>query len=206
MRVLMAVLFSVLLLGGIGAYIRFADSITPEPPDLSEPAALGQYSIDVTLTFDAKLSLFSAVEPFSLQIRFRDRVIFESHATIKAGTPIRIENLSDVKAGKNEFWVYASPGDAGEEALNPDGFGPDASAFQGFAEPSEPETENENSFQATPQVALARAIRVRVFRDSDPVPVAEKTLWSDQSGAVQGAIDLFVEPSKSPQSDDKDTY
>ena len=195
MRVLIAVLFSVLLLGGIGAYIRFADSITPKPPDMSEPAALGQYAIDVTLTFDAKVSLFSAVEPFSLQIRFRDRVIYESQETIKAGTPLRIENIPDVKAGRNEFWVYASPGDFTGENNQYDGFGPDANAFQGFRDSGEAEAEQEDAKMLMEQVTLDRAIRLRVFRDHDPLPVAEKTLWSDQSAAVQGAIDLVVEPS-----------
>ena len=200
MRVLIAVLFSVLVLGGIGAYIRFADSITPRPPDLSEPAARGEYAMDVTLTFDAKVSLFSAVEPFSLQIRFRDRVLYESQETIKAGTPMRIENIPDVKAGNNEFWVYASPGDFAGDENSFEGFdGADVNAFQGFEETGDADTAQADAALPAEQIMLDRAIRLRIFRDSDPVPIAEKTLWSDQNGAVQGAIDLFVEPPASSE-------
>lgn len=189
MRILAAILIAVIVLGGTGLYIRFSESITPVPINMSEEAARGAYSIDFTLTFDIDSNVFAGFDEYGFRAELADVVLLESNDRIPAGKPLRIENVDGVKVGRNEIWVYASP--ASETAAK----SPETSAFGGFNEEDAEDLSDNNETQ----FAVDRAIRVRISHDGEVV--AEKTLWSQDNQAVQGTIELFVQGESKDEHD-----
>jgi hypothetical protein len=193
MRILIAIVFSVLLIGGVAAYIRFADSVTPIPIDVSQQPASGKFAIDVTLTFDVVKDPFSGFEPFGLQIKISEQVLLTAN-NIRAGAPIRVDDVSEIKVGKNEFWIYAAAArdDIKAEAPQPE-TAPDP--FSGFEMSNKTSVDVPLTIESQlPQID--HAIRIRIFRDGTVEPVAEQTIWSKAGEAVQGTVTLHVDPDE----------
>ena len=185
MRVIAAILFSAFILIGMGAYVRFADNITPIPINFDEEPATGEYTIDVTLTFDVENDPFAGIEETGLRISLAGTTLLDLNKPVRAGTPIRLNNVEGVKVGKNEFLVFASPGVASviRAPLAAD-------LFSGFdTDPAN--TDPADGGSIAPSIGVSRALRVRVFEGENPDPISEKTIWSDR-GPVQGTVEVFV--------------
>jgi len=105
MRPLIALAIVVLVFGSVEAYMLFQDSLPVA--DVAESVvehAGGKFSVELTLTFDAAPDGF-ALEPVSALVQFDGKDLFRSAERIAAGTSIVIDNVKDILAGKNDFYV-----------------------------------------------------------------------------------------------------
>ena len=152
-------------------YLAFVASIPYAQWRLPEREAAGVFAIEVTLTFDAGPDIYTFDET-SAEVRFEGRNLLQETETIRAGEPIVISPVAGIAAttadreGRNELLVSVS----GEESP-PDEFSAGAN-------------------QAN--VQRARAIRVRVLRDGEPL--ADETYWSEPDGRITGTLEFVVKP------------
>lgn len=118
MRPFLVLVIGALTLGSVKAFTMFQSSLPA--PQVVQPivhAAEGKFSVDVTLTFDAHADPF-VFPNASVIIRLgkdesgkNAREIFRSTETIKAGTPILIDDVAELQEGYNPFEVDVFPGD-----------------------------------------------------------------------------------------------
>jgi hypothetical protein len=111
MRPLLTVVIAVLVFGSVKGYMLFQDSL-PKPPVIQTFArqAEGSFSVEIVLTFDAAADAFS-LEPTSALVQFHGEDLLRSQEPLPAGAPIVIEDVANVVAGKNSFYVKISAAD-----------------------------------------------------------------------------------------------
>lgn len=121
-RPLLAALLIVGILGGMAIYTSFLERLRAQAradaglrEGIHEVAATGQYSLEVTLTFDAAPDEFSAFpNPASVLVQ-RSAVppvdLLRITKPVAAGTPIRVENVQGLVLGENRLIVSAFPAD-----------------------------------------------------------------------------------------------
>ncbi len=116
MRPVLVVVIGALTLGSVKAFTMFQSSLPA--PQVVQPVvheAEGKFSVDVTLTFDAHADPFvfpnaSAIIKLGQDESGNAKEIFRSTETIKAGTPIVIDDVTDIKEGHNPLEVSVFPG------------------------------------------------------------------------------------------------
>lgn len=161
------------ILGSVALYAHFVESLPPLPRagDVLEPAK-GKFDVEITLTFDAQADSAFVLEPTSVLVSLGGKELINTSQTFRAGQPVVIQDVPNVKTGENEFWVEVHCGETSDELSDAFSLG----------------NSNSSRNATTP---VARAVRVRVFRDG--VPVAEQTLWSEPGQPVEGRMTVTVE-------------
>lgn len=167
-RPILAVLIAAFILLFVWQYAAFTDRIRPEPLQVVETAAAGQYDIRVNCTFPCQGNAFGSP---AISVRFRDRVLDEVTDPFPAGKTLIIEDVPDIKQGWNDFLVEVTP----VESLD----GQASSAFQLDAAEGD-DLEN----------PIARAIRVQVLHDGNVI--ASELVWSDGSGPFGELVRIQV--------------
>ncbi len=110
MRPLIALLLSAGILLGVRMYLNLASSLRggAKVVTVDQTAAEGQYSVDVTLTFDAQADEF-ALEPVSLVLRHQDKTLLERKELVPAGEPLVVDDVAGLVEGRNEFYFACIP-------------------------------------------------------------------------------------------------
>ncbi|MEM7782601.1 MAG: hypothetical protein AAF623_04545 [Planctomycetota bacterium] len=104
MRLTLAILITIFLIGGTYAYIEFADSVIRPPVEVQVNYANGTYSVDIERTFDCE----SFLDEKGLQVKFKGNVVYESPDQLPAEAALTIESLDGVEVGPNEIFVSAN--------------------------------------------------------------------------------------------------
>jgi hypothetical protein len=118
MRILLAAIIWVVLVGGLAWYMnQRTGAATVTTQERAE--APGIYAVTLTPTFSAApdpfaLRLSDDDAPPALLVRLNGDVIFEATDKLEAGETVVIETVSGIKVGENEFFIEAHP--PGEEA------------------------------------------------------------------------------------------
>lgn len=113
MRPLLAFLTIVVILGGLQLYMRNRPSRPEAALLIAETAAQGQYSLDITLTFDAGPDPF-ALDPDaapSLLVLLRGAEVLRREDAVATGAVITVSDVQGLVQGANEFFVVAAPQD-----------------------------------------------------------------------------------------------
>ena len=119
-----------------------------------------------------------------------DPCFLEKSEVVKAGTPVKIHPVPDLKVGINEFFIQV--GTAETPAVpEVDGEVDDPFAAAGFGDATEDASDfnnadQGNSLQQNEVVGVAKAVRVRIF-DGDEVLV-EKTVWSEPGETISSTV------------------
>ncbi len=169
MRPIAVVVFAVVVLGTLFAYLRIVEQEVA-PPEFKETTASGTFSLKLTLPFDAKSSEFSD-DGASLLIRLDGREIVRKSEDVKAGIRT-FDNIEGVKVGRNEFLVKVIPA---EPAFQP------SDEFS-FEEPADEDDQQE---------PIPVAIRLQVFRDG--VLLGESTQWNSPGLTLVASFMIEVE-------------
>jgi hypothetical protein len=103
MRPLFAILITAGLLGGVFAYLRFADSVRHTAVDYQAVFAEETYSLEIRKTFEANPDPIFELE--SLSVQFKGESILVSDAIIPAEEVIKIDPLEGVEVGQNELFI-----------------------------------------------------------------------------------------------------
>ena len=119
MRPLLAVAVSSIILGGLWVYMQYRP---PTGAVILERPAQGTFALEITLSFDAGPDEFalSAVDQPSVLVKFRDSELLRLTDRVPAGKPIVVEPIEGIiagtgPAGRNEFYVEATPVDDGAQ-------------------------------------------------------------------------------------------
>lgn len=106
MRPILACLITVVLISGVSAYIRFADSVRRPPIEISIDYAGGEYSVEIERTFDCEGDPILGTE--SLKVLFKGETVFARNEPIPTTEPVEIRPLEGVESGENEIYVSAT--------------------------------------------------------------------------------------------------
>ncbi len=106
MRPILACLISIVLIGGVYGYLRFADSVRRPTVEFNIDYAEGEYSVEIDHTFVCEGDPVFGTE--SLKVLFKGKTVFSREATIPVGDPIEIRPLEGVESGENEVFVSAT--------------------------------------------------------------------------------------------------
>lgn len=116
MRPFLALLLSLSILGAVGGYLRAARALQEREASQRESAeqqsAEGRFAVEVTLTFSAGGENAFALEPTqstAVLVRFRGRDVLRVDQPVAAGSPLRVDDVPEISAGANEFFVEAQP-------------------------------------------------------------------------------------------------
>ncbi|MGI9517205.1 MAG: hypothetical protein ACR2NP_09175 [Pirellulaceae bacterium] len=180
-RPVLAALIAASILLFVWQYAKFTDRIRPEPVQIIEDAAAGQYDVRVVCTCDCAGNAFGSP---ALRVRFRDRVLIERVDKLAAGEVLLIRDVPDVKLGFNDFLVHVTPAEtAGSGATG---------AFSVEAPAAE----------SSVQTWVARAVRVEILRDG--FTVADELLWSATPGPFGELVRINVGGAVHTHSDQAD--
>ena len=106
MRPLWALVITILMIGGVFSYIRFADSVRRPPMVINVDYAKGEYLIEIECTFACEAEPIFGAEP--LKVLFKGSHVFASDVPIPAGESIVVGPLEGVETGENEIHVSAN--------------------------------------------------------------------------------------------------
>ncbi len=160
-RPILAVSISAMLLFGTFFYVEFANKVRVPAAEI-EPEVLssGEFRATVRRTFDCQGNRDFDVE--AMLVRFHGDVIFQRDDRLAANEPVELGPLEKVVTGQNTLFVSATPAEVDD-------------LFTGF--------DDANPNNTMP----ARAIRIQVFRDNEPV--ADRTLWQAPGAqSITGSI------------------
>lgn len=181
-RPLFAMVVVGVTLGSVVLYTSFIQSLPPLPraENLLE-VATGKFDVEITLTFDAKPDTAFVLEPTSVLLTLEGKTLLQATEPFRAGRPVLVENVSNVKVGENEFTVAVYAGDAARHSFDSQDAEPDPFSIGSEAD------EDADDF------AVTRAVRIRILRDGEAI--AEETLWSDPGKQVEGQVSVTVPPA-----------
>lgn len=124
MRPLLSMGVVIFILGGLQFYMQARQHFGQLPVQLIERPAPGKFDLEVTLSFDAGIG---SADPFAvgtekqdelvLLVTFRGKPLLQSREPLKAGQPLRIENIQGIVTGKsslegrNEIYLRIRPAD-----------------------------------------------------------------------------------------------
>ena len=106
MRPILACLITIILIGGVSAYLRFADGVRRSPVEIKIDYAQGEYSVEIERTFDCEGDPILGTE--SLKVLFKGETVFARNDPVPAAEPIEIRPLKGVESGENEIYVSAT--------------------------------------------------------------------------------------------------
>ncbi len=111
MRLALAILLSVLILLSVHSYLRFAESLRGRHVAAREETiAPGNYSAQITLTFDAEADAF-ALDHTSLLFTHQDQVLLKREDRVLASEPLVVDSLGKLIVGPNAFHFSCVPRD-----------------------------------------------------------------------------------------------
>ncbi len=105
MRPFLTLLIAIVLMSGIFAYTRFAESVRPEPVQYVADFSKSKYSVRLHRTFDCAANTEFRINT-SLVLAFKDTKI-ERKKTIRSTEQVEFE-LPGVEVGANSFTVTAN--------------------------------------------------------------------------------------------------
>jgi hypothetical protein len=106
MRVALAIFLTIFLIGGVFGYVRFSNSVIRLPEELQIDFSKGDYSINLTRTFECEPLTFLG-QP-ALKVMFKGDEIFVRNETLPVDEPVLIEKVTGVEVGENEILVSAN--------------------------------------------------------------------------------------------------
>lgn len=106
MRLFLAALLTLVLIGGMGVYIQFARSVRRPPPIVQADMAEGVFEVELARTFNCVADKFAELK--ALEVSFRGNVIYSKEEDIDAETPLRFSIPGGVETGENEISVQAN--------------------------------------------------------------------------------------------------
>lgn len=106
MRPILACLITVVLVGGVYGYLRFADSVRHPPIEINVDYAEGEYSLEIERTFVCEGDPILGTE--SLKVLFKGDTVFARNESIPTSETIEIRPLKGVEIGENEIYVSAT--------------------------------------------------------------------------------------------------
>ena len=106
MRPLIAVTICSVLMGGVYAYTRFADSVRRVAVAPLIEFAQDEFVVEIHKTFDVIPD--PVLGTGSLVVKFKGKTLFNSSEEIPADQMTTIQPLPDVELGHNELFVSAS--------------------------------------------------------------------------------------------------
>lgn len=175
MRPILAILLTVLFLGGTYAYTQFAASVQYTASDYQADYTEDEFFIEIRKTFD------SPPHPIfgeSVVVKFKGDAVYKSDENVSATEVIRVGPLPEVEIGENEILVTASRGDSGTDRSD-----------QGNGDSS-----------GTGAAALA-VIQVKILRNE--TTVVEKMISAEPGlpmvrGEVEFSVDAETKPDQIP--------
>lgn len=112
MRVFLAAIIWVVLVGGLALYMQSRTVVEPAATWHAEEAS-GAYALEVTPSFSAEPDPFAldsdAGGASALRVRLNGEDVLVLTETVEGGRPQRVESLKGVVIGSNEFYVEANP-------------------------------------------------------------------------------------------------
>ncbi len=113
MRPILALLVATTILGGLRLYMELRPTRTATFAQEPETLAAGRFALEITLSFAAGPDPFALDldQAPSLLVLFRGAELLRVSEPVDAGIPVRREDLPQIAAGANEFFVRATPQD-----------------------------------------------------------------------------------------------
>ena len=199
-RPILALTISLVVCCLVGGYQWFV--LTLPKRDVTEfvtTAATGDYSMDVTLSFEAQGDAF---DPTALLIRLDGKDLLNTTEPIAAGIPLKIRPVEGLIVGLNEFFIQVGTG----EQQNASGSTqPDPFAEAGFekANPSVDRPGFPAERVETSEPIAVKAVRFRVFEGE--VVLVEKTVWSEPGETISSSIVIDI-PGNGTAADTPNTH
>ena len=116
MRPLLAIAVSTVILAGLALYTMLVVQTRPEVTQFAEPAAAGQFTIEVTTSFSAQpdpfaLNLDDQTKAAGLLLRLSGRGVEYRRLTLAAGSPLTFGPVEQggIVVGDNELYLEAYP-------------------------------------------------------------------------------------------------
>lgn len=166
-RTILAFVLSLTIGMLVWGYAVFIEQIRPVTSQVVERDAGGQYRVKVVCTFDCQGNAFGMP---AVKVSFRDQVLLETTELVPSGTPLVVEDVSQVKQGLNDFLIQCTPVET--SGSNSGG------AFS--LKPRDNRSDGE----------IARAVRVLILRDG--YEIARQVIWSDQTGPISELVRIEV--------------
>lgn len=116
MRPLLVLILTVGLLAGTKWFLALSATDALANAEIVLIPAPGEYSVDLTLSFDAGPDEFSldVDDAPSLIVQLNGEEVLKRTDTVSASdSPVVLENVSGVVVGTNEFYLQASPSELG---------------------------------------------------------------------------------------------
>ena len=114
-RPLLVLVMAAAIWGSLTLFQNFRASLPkPEAIENLRDDAQAEYSIAITLTFDAQGDAFS---PTALRVSLDGVRVFESDTTVQAGVAVLISPVAGIKVGVNELLIEVGSGTDSTEAL-----------------------------------------------------------------------------------------
>lgn len=168
-RPVLAILIATSIMVFVWQYASFVERTRPEPVNIVEFAAEGQYDVHIVCTFDCEGNAFG-FPAAKVLFRGRDLLELEPGERIVAGQKIAIRDVPDIKQGLNDFHVQVTPA---ETDSTPGG------AFS-LRRPTEP----------AGKTSVARAVRVVVLHNG--YEIASEMIWSAAAGPFGELVSIDV--------------
>src|SRR5215207_2895068 len=110
MRPLLVAVLALAIFGALAAYERFVDTL-PERTHAAEeaPPAPGQFSLELTLSFDAAKDDFALENEPAVVVRMAGRDLIRADEPVTAGEPLSADELAGIVQGRNAFFLRAVP-------------------------------------------------------------------------------------------------
>jgi len=114
MRPLLAVILSVVILGGLWAYTGMRTHGSPSVRVIVPDAPQERFAAELTLTFSAEADPFAlnvdeAEAPAAVLVRFNGQQVLRITERLVAGDPVEIDPLPGAVIGDNELFLEANP-------------------------------------------------------------------------------------------------
>lgn len=112
MRLTLAALIWVALMGGLTLYMQTRESLKP-PENLDIQSAAGIFSLEITTTAPLEPDPFALTagqdKPGSLRVMLNGKEILRKSEIAPAGSTTRVQPVPELLRGHNEFYVEANP-------------------------------------------------------------------------------------------------
>jgi hypothetical protein len=106
MRPILACLITLVLVGGVYGYIKFAEGIRRPPTEINIDYSEADFSLEIERSFDCVVDPIFA--PESLRVLFKGESVLAISKKIAVEETIRLEKLDGVEVGENEIYIAAN--------------------------------------------------------------------------------------------------
>ena len=203
-RIVSAFLISILILAFIFSYIGFVESIELPSISVEETSAEKQYSVAIQFSADTVVDEFD-LNPVSVRIKFKEKVLFESSSPVKQSQLIRINNIDGLKFGKNELFISAKL--KGVESEGGSEFETGIDQFSLNSDESESSQSTESAFPQTELREITEyfgTAKVLIYEGESVIPFSEVYLKSNESGNINDVVTIVIGESSSGKDETHD--